>query len=973
MLGDWTHFDNGRLGFHLLDGSPALDAGNSELAVDANGDPIALDAVGNPRIQGDAVDIGATEGTATPNAGVTYLVTSLAGGIAEDGILTFEEAYRAATWNQPAGDAPAGSWGNRDTILFDEAIARGSISVEKPLALFGQLTIAVSGTREIVFDGEMRTGVFEVWAKSDVALRGVTIRGGNAEYGGGIRNCGVLSLTDVRIMENRASEDGGGVFNAGTLSVMDSFFLNNISEGSGGGLFSSGPAQVTNSSLIANSADYQGGGIYTCSSRTTLTNATVYGNTASYGGGLYHAAASPGAVVNNTIIAGNLARTGPDLQAAGETLGGAYNLVGDGSDQTELLDGIDGNRVGSSDAPIDAMITPPTELDGGRWTYWLLPGSAALDGGDSSLAVDPSGAPLDHDQVGNTRIQGDAVDIGATEGAAPEPTPGVTYVVTSLDPAIVEDGVLTFAEALLAAESNHPRGDAPGGSSHERDTIRFADGLSGTIYTNGEGIRLLGSLSIEGTGDGRIVFDGGSLGRVFDLWLGSDVELKGITITGGNAYCGGGVRNRGTLHVEDVLFRDNQGTDGGAVYSTGSLLVRDCRFLWNKATDGGGGVYNGGSDAVILNSQFEGNVGHEGGGLYNAQSGLVIVNSTFVGNVTRHENHSGYGGGIYNAGSLTLLNSTLVGNQASMTFGRGGGIYNDGDLSLANTLLWDNDAVRNGYDIYNRGSIDAHFNFIRISIDSGITHGEDGNIGYNLNASLVRDPGPGSDRVWGTADDDYGDVRLTSRSPAVDAGSNDWLPDDTYDLDRDGDTGEPLPVDLAGHDRVYRFDRRHRRLRNRPRSAAGFRRSQRRRCGRLGRSESRPRQLGKDRRGRQPSRRRCVRRRGDQCRRFGRDPRELEDPGAGGPRPLTLQPPNRRYKRHKHAKTSLPPSPTRLPPAPPRPMRFSPNGRRPKPRGRTHWHLSNPTVEPKWRSHNGAASSIWSLPESSNRSWATAR
>ncbi|MEZ6318500.1 MAG: GC-type dockerin domain-anchored protein [Phycisphaerales bacterium] len=53
-----------------------------------------------------------------------------------------------------------------------------------------------------------------------------------------------------------------------------------------------------------------------------------------------------------------------------------------------------------------------------------------------------------------------------------------------------------------------------------------------------------------------------------------------------------------------------------------------------------------------------------------------------------------------------------------------------------------------------------------------------------------------------SADNDYGDLRLARGSPAIDAGDTAALPPDAFDLDGDGDTAEPLPVDLAGDPRV---------------------------------------------------------------------------------------------------------------------------------------------------------------------------
>ncbi len=57
----------------------------------------------------------------------------------------------------------------------------------------------------------------------------------------------------------------------------------------------------------------------------------------------------------------------------------------------------------------------------------------------------------------------------------------------------------------------------------------------------------------------------------------------------------------------------------------------------------------------------------------------------------------------------------------------------------------------------------------------------------------------GPDNISGTFDDN---LTLASDSPAIDAGDNTALPADTYDLDNDGNTSEPIPVDLAGNSRI---------------------------------------------------------------------------------------------------------------------------------------------------------------------------
>ena len=56
------------------------------------------------------------------------------------------------------------------------------------------------------------------------------------------------------------------------------------------------------------------------------------------------------------------------------------------------------------------------------------------------------------------------------------------------------------------------------------------------------------------------------------------------------------------------------------------------------------------------------------------------------------------------------------------------------------------------------------------------------------------------------ADPAAGDYRLTGGSPALDAGAMGQLPADALDLDGDGDTSEPLPIDLDGTNRVVDND-----------------------------------------------------------------------------------------------------------------------------------------------------------------------
>ena len=99
----------------------------------------------------------------------------------------------------------------------------------------------------------------------------------------------------------------------------------------------------------------------------------------------------------------------------------------------------------------------------------------------------------------------------------------------------------------------------------------------------------------------------------------------------------------------------------------------------NSGTGNGGGILNAGS-LTLTNSTINGNAGANGSGIYNSRN-LTVTGSTLSSNTATTQ-----GGGIYNAATVSLTNSTLTGNSGA----DGSAVYNTSSLTITNGTLSNN-------------------------------------------------------------------------------------------------------------------------------------------------------------------------------------------------------------------------------------------------------------------------------------------
>jgi hypothetical protein len=252
-------------------------------------------------------------------------------------------------------------------------------------------------------------------------------------HGGGLyTRTGVVQLIDSTVSGNSAGLNGptasgyaGGIENGGSMTIVRSTISGNTAYNSAGGILNRFSLTMLNSTVSGNRILSNGSGtaINTDGSTTlVLTNCTISGNSSASGsGGAVASFTSPGPTVKNTIIAAN--SSGPDVVGNFNSQG--YNLIGYPDSgpfgNPGFVNGMNGDKVGTSGAPLDPKLGPLANNGGPTQTHALLVGSPALDAGADTFATD-AGLTTDQRGPGFPRISDgpDAdttatVDIGAFE------------------------------------------------------------------------------------------------------------------------------------------------------------------------------------------------------------------------------------------------------------------------------------------------------------------------------------------------------------------------------------------------------------------------------------------------------------------------------------------------------------------------------------------------------------------------------
>ncbi len=289
------------------------------------------------------------------------------------------------------------------------------------VTMIGSATIADS----TISGNEARLQGGGLFNRNPLTLTRVNISNNNSNsQGGGLFNRGAVSMTGTTFDGNQTAGTGGAIYNdqgvageTASISIDSSTLSNNVAGIKAGAIYNNDAITILNSTISSNSANAMGGGIIntphldpTIGSIGTmsLTNTTIVLNsTDGVGGGFINQSAAGRVNVRNTIISGNTARRqDADVRGAFTSLGA--NFIGDAGTSSGFINLANGDQVGSTSSPFDAVFGPLADNGGPTKTHSLLSGSPAIDQGNNS-----GGEPVD--QRGGQRPTDTDADVGSFE------------------------------------------------------------------------------------------------------------------------------------------------------------------------------------------------------------------------------------------------------------------------------------------------------------------------------------------------------------------------------------------------------------------------------------------------------------------------------------------------------------------------------------------------------------------------------
>lgn len=330
-----------------------------------------------------------------------------------------------------------------DQVTFDASIHHDTITMNygethnfSEMKIYGAADIVGPGADALTISGNNDSRIFYLPGQDAlVKMSGLTLTDANYDGSGGAIGNNARLLLDGMAIRDSSANFGGAIYNSqnGNMTIRTSEVSGNQSIGAGGGIYSVGRLSVSNTTISGNESEGQGAGLYQRRDRAFVHTSTITDNrsdvngdanldelSSGLGAGIYthHEGET---TIENSIVAGNY--SGVEAQAISDDVAGhikatsRFSLIGTNRGAGAILQGANGNLVGSLADPVDPRLGPLTYNGGPTRTHALLHDSPAIDAGADnvfSIGFDQRGEPysriVDGDNDGSSRI-----DMGSVE------------------------------------------------------------------------------------------------------------------------------------------------------------------------------------------------------------------------------------------------------------------------------------------------------------------------------------------------------------------------------------------------------------------------------------------------------------------------------------------------------------------------------------------------------------------------------
>lgn len=388
----------------------------------------------------------------------------------------------------------------------------------------------------------------------------------------------------------------------------------------------------------------------------------------------------------------------PEVHAASLTVDSTANIIANDGDCTLREAIINANNDDQSG---------PTDCAAGSGADTIILASEAIYTLDRFDNIDPSDGPSGLPQItSEITIEGNGATIERSSvGIIPSfriffvqtdgdlTLEGLTVrngLVSSFDGGgILSKGKLTVTNSTVSNNS----GRLGGGILNLRgevvllnNTIRDNSGNFGAGIANDGGPMTLTN---------SVVSSNESIGFGGGMWNSGTLTMINSALIGNSANAdGGGIKNLYMLTITNSIVSGNSaGGNGGGIRNQSTSTITNSTVNGNSADENGGGIWNNGV-LTVIDSTISDNTASNGGGIMNfyTEASFTMENGTVSGNSADDD-----GGGIYDlSGVIAVLTNVTITNNS--TGSSGGGIWDDGFITLKNTVLAENTASVSGPD-----------------------------------------------------------------------------------------------------------------------------------------------------------------------------------------------------------------------------------------------------------------------------------